>query len=80
VTLLLASDISITAWTLAITAAFIIGLSKAGIKGIAIVNVTSCGYFCSYLLQSSYAMEVHFTIFTLDDGRSSYWGIYRARS
>lgn len=39
-TLLLASDISITAWTLAITAAFIIGLSKAGIKGIAIVNVT----------------------------------------
>ncbi|WP_373519668.1 sulfite exporter TauE/SafE family protein [Pricia sp.] len=33
-------DISITAWAFAITAAFIVGLSKAGIKGIAIVNVT----------------------------------------
>ncbi|MGB7392955.1 MAG: sulfite exporter TauE/SafE family protein [Pricia sp.] len=33
-------DISIAAWAFAITAAFIIGLSKAGIKGIAIVNVT----------------------------------------
>lgn len=33
-------DISITAWAFALTAAFIIGLSKAGIKGIAILNVT----------------------------------------
>ncbi|HET8737353.1 MAG TPA: sulfite exporter TauE/SafE family protein [Pricia sp.] len=33
-------DISITAWAFAVTAAFIVGLSKAGIKGIAIVNVT----------------------------------------
>lgn len=33
-------DISITAWALAFTAALVIGLSKAGIKGIAIVNVT----------------------------------------
>ena len=39
-TLLLASNITITAWALAITAAIVIGLSKAGIKGIAIVNVT----------------------------------------
>ena len=38
--LTLTSDISITAWTLACTAAVVIGLSKAGIKGIAIVNVT----------------------------------------
>ena len=38
--LLLASDISMTAWALAITAAIVIGLSKAGIKGIAVVNVT----------------------------------------
>lgn len=38
--LLLTSDISMTAWALAITAAIVIGLSKAGIKGIAIVNVT----------------------------------------
>ena len=38
--LILASDISMTAWALAITAAIVIGLSKAGIKGIAIVNVT----------------------------------------
>lgn len=34
------SNISISAWALAITAALVIGLSKAGIKGIAIVNVT----------------------------------------
>ncbi len=34
------SEISMTAWVLAFTAAFVIGLSKAGIKGIAIVNVT----------------------------------------
>ncbi|MGB5667938.1 MAG: sulfite exporter TauE/SafE family protein [Maribacter sp.] len=34
------SDISIFAWVLALTAAFVIGLSKAGIKGIAIINVT----------------------------------------
>lgn len=33
-------DISITAWAFATTSAFIVGLSKAGIKGIAIVNVT----------------------------------------
>lgn len=33
-------DITITAWTLALTAAFVIGISKAGIKGIAIINVT----------------------------------------
>ncbi|WP_232622880.1 sulfite exporter TauE/SafE family protein [Pareuzebyella sediminis] len=33
-------DISMTAWALAFTAALVIGLSKAGIKGIAIVNVT----------------------------------------
>lgn len=33
-------DITITAWALAFTAAIVIGLSKAGIKGIAIVNVT----------------------------------------
>ena len=38
--ILLASDITISAWALAITAAIVIGLSKAGIKGIAIVNVT----------------------------------------
>jgi len=35
-----ASHISISAWALAISAAIVIGLSKAGIKGIAIVNVT----------------------------------------
>ncbi|MEP3210763.1 MAG: sulfite exporter TauE/SafE family protein [Maribacter sp.] len=35
-----ASTISISAWALAISAAIVIGLSKAGIKGIAIVNVT----------------------------------------
>lgn len=33
-------DISFTAWAFAVTAAFVVGLSKAGIKGIAIVNVT----------------------------------------
>jgi len=33
-------DISITSWALAFAAAVVIGLSKAGIKGIAIVNVT----------------------------------------
>ena len=33
-------DISTTAWALALTAAFVIGISKAGIKGIAIINVT----------------------------------------
>ena len=38
--LLEASTISITAWALALTAAVVIGLSKAGIKGIAVVNVT----------------------------------------
>jgi uncharacterized membrane protein YfcA len=35
-----APDITITAWALALTAAFVIGISKAGIKGIAIINVT----------------------------------------
>lgn len=38
--LLLASEISYSSWILAFLAAFVIGLSKAGIKGIAIVNVT----------------------------------------
>ncbi|MEO1010453.1 MAG: sulfite exporter TauE/SafE family protein [Bacteroidota bacterium] len=33
-------DISVTAWAMALAAAFVIGLSKAGIKGIAIINVT----------------------------------------
>jgi uncharacterized membrane protein YfcA len=40
VTLFEASDITTTAWVLAFTAAIVIGLSKAGIKGIAVVNVT----------------------------------------
>ncbi len=35
-----ASTITLTAWGLAFTAAIVVGLSKAGIKGIAIVNVT----------------------------------------
>lgn len=39
-TLTSTSEIAILAWTLAITAAVVIGFSKAGIKGIAIVNVT----------------------------------------
>lgn len=34
------SEISLTAWLIALTAAFVIGVSKAGIKGIAIINVT----------------------------------------
>lgn len=34
------SDITTFAWILALTATFVIGLSKAGIKGIAIINVT----------------------------------------
>ncbi len=34
------SPIPVTAWILAYAAAFIIGLSKAGIKGIAVMNVT----------------------------------------
>ncbi len=34
------SEISLTAWILAASAALVIGLSKAGIKGIAVVNVT----------------------------------------
>ncbi|NNE75685.1 MAG: sulfite exporter TauE/SafE family protein, partial [Pricia sp.] len=33
-------NITFTMWVLALSAAFVIGLSKAGIKGIAIVNVT----------------------------------------
>ena len=34
------SEITPTAWTLAYGAAFIIGLSKAGLKGVAVMNVT----------------------------------------
>nr|WP_245731299.1 sulfite exporter TauE/SafE family protein [Kriegella aquimaris] len=34
------SNISIMAWGMAVAAAMVIGLSKAGIKGIAIINVT----------------------------------------
>jgi len=34
------SDITMMAWLIALTAAFVIGVSKAGIKGIAIINVT----------------------------------------
>jgi len=33
-------EISLTSWILATAAAFVIGLSKAGIKGIAVINVT----------------------------------------
>ncbi|MGB3149988.1 MAG: sulfite exporter TauE/SafE family protein [Maribacter sp.] len=33
-------EISLTSWILASLAAFVIGLSKAGIKGIAVINVT----------------------------------------
>lgn len=33
-------EISLTSWILASTAAFVIGMSKAGIKGIAVINVT----------------------------------------
>lgn len=33
-------DISLTSWILACAAAFVIGMSKAGIKGIAVINVT----------------------------------------
>ncbi|MFX0556138.1 sulfite exporter TauE/SafE family protein [Maribacter sp. CXY002] len=33
-------DISLTSWILATMAAFVIGMSKAGIKGIAVINVT----------------------------------------
>lgn len=33
-------DISLTSWILASAAAFVIGMSKAGIKGIAVINVT----------------------------------------
>ena len=38
--LLTTSEITATAWVLALTATFVIGISKAGIKGIAIINVT----------------------------------------
>lgn len=34
------SEITLMAWLIALTAAFVIGVSKAGIKGIAIINVT----------------------------------------
>tara|TARA_R110002051_G_scaffold115026_1_gene188044 strand:- start:44691 stop:45446 length:756 start_codon:yes stop_codon:yes gene_type:complete len=40
VLLSITSEITSTAWILAFGAAFIIGLSKAGIKGIAVLNVT----------------------------------------
>lgn len=33
-------DISTFSWVLAFTAAFVVGISKAGIKGVAIINVT----------------------------------------
>ncbi len=33
-------EITLTSWILAFAAAFVIGLSKAGIKGIAVINVT----------------------------------------
>lgn len=33
-------EITLMAWLIALTAAFVIGVSKAGIKGIAIINVT----------------------------------------
>ena len=38
--LFLSPDISTTSWVLAYTAAFVIGISKSGIKGIAIIIVT----------------------------------------
>ena len=38
--LLTTSEITTTAWVLALTATFVIGISKAGIKGIEIINVT----------------------------------------
>ena len=38
--IVLLSDLPTTSWILAFGAAFIIGLSKAGIKGIAVLNVT----------------------------------------
>ncbi|RIV69507.1 sulfite exporter TauE/SafE family protein [Flagellimonas aequoris] len=34
------SDVSITAWTMAATAVFLMGVSKAGLKGMSIFNVT----------------------------------------
>ena len=34
------SEISTASWILSFLAAFVIGMSKAGIKGIAIINVT----------------------------------------
>ncbi len=37
---IVANNVLLTTWVLAFTAALVIGLSKAGIKGIAIVNVT----------------------------------------
>jgi len=40
VLLLTTMEISLTSWILATAAAFVIGLSKAGIKGIAVINVT----------------------------------------
>lgn len=40
VLILTTMEISLTSWILASAAAFVIGLSKAGIKGIAVINVT----------------------------------------
>ncbi|MFS4455065.1 sulfite exporter TauE/SafE family protein [Maribacter sp. 2304DJ31-5] len=37
---LMIPEINVTAWVLGFLAAFVIGLSKAGIKGIAVINVT----------------------------------------
>ena len=34
------SDISVAAWTMAATAVFLMGVSKAGLKGMSIFNVT----------------------------------------
>ncbi|MCK0161277.1 sulfite exporter TauE/SafE family protein [Allomuricauda sp. F6463D] len=34
------TDVSVTAWTMAVTAAFLMGVSKAGLKGMSIFNVT----------------------------------------
>jgi len=40
VPLLIASEVATTAWVLAFTAAIVLGISKAGIKGIAVIIVT----------------------------------------
>lgn len=38
--LLITTDISTTAWVLAFTAVFVMGVSKSGLKGISIIVVT----------------------------------------